>query len=245
MQRSPLGGRGFESFSEDPVVSGLSASLSLPLFSDISSFSLAVSSAYVNGVQSKKVAACIKHFVANDQVRPFVHSFRASLTDMGAQEFERFSMDSVVSQRALRELYLEPFRIAMKHSSPQSFMTSYNKVNGIHASESRELLEDILRKEWGGNDVLTMSDWTGSSLVSICPEPWLMSCLQECTRLTRASKPAWMWRCRYVVRPSSSRAEADLGVLPRDLPPCEETASLVSSAPESSSSKTLTLVSAT
>ncbi|GAA5990718.1 hypothetical protein JCM10908_003203 [Rhodotorula pacifica] len=124
IQRSPLGGRGFESYSEDPLLSGL------------------IASAYISGVQSKGVAATIKHFVANDQ------------------EFERFSADSVVSQRALREIYLEPFRLAVKHSGVAAFMTSYNLVNGLHASENRELLHDILRGEWGW-DGLVMSDWTG------------------------------------------------------------------------------------
>lgn len=124
MQRSPLGGRSFESFAEDPTLSGM------------------ITAAYCNGVQSKQVAACVKHFVANEQ------------------EFERFSNDSIVSQRALRELYLEPFRLAVKHAKPWCFMSSYNKFNGIHASESKQLLTDILRKEWGF-DGLVMSDWTG------------------------------------------------------------------------------------
>ncbi|GAA5851026.1 hypothetical protein JCM8547_009158 [Rhodosporidiobolus lusitaniae] len=124
IQRSPLGGRGFESYSEDPHLSGH------------------IAAAYVNGLQEKGVAACIKHFVTNDQ------------------EFERFSMDSVVSQRALREIYLEPFRLAVKHANPKSFMTSYNKLNGKHCSESKDLLEGILRGEWNWNG-LVMSDWTG------------------------------------------------------------------------------------
>ncbi|GAA5945845.1 hypothetical protein JCM3775_001904 [Rhodotorula graminis] len=124
IQRSPLGGRGFESYSEDPLLSGLLAA------------------EYINGLQAKGVAACIKHFVANDQ------------------EFERFSADSVVSQRALREIYLEPFRLAVKHSNPKAFMTSYNRLNGKHCSENKELLDGILRGEWGW-DGLVMSDWMG------------------------------------------------------------------------------------
>ncbi|GAA5944758.1 beta-glucosidase H [Sporobolomyces koalae] len=124
IQRSPLGGRGFESYSEDPLLSGL------------------IASAYVNGLQEKGVAGCIKHFVCNDQ------------------EFERFSMDSVVSQRALREIYLEPFRLAVKHANPKSFMTGYNRMNGVHCSEDKDLLEGIVRGEWGW-DGLVMSDWTG------------------------------------------------------------------------------------
>ncbi|KAK4688194.1 beta-glucosidase, partial [Tremellales sp. Uapishka_1] len=124
IQRSPLGGRGFESYSEDPLLSG------------------SISAAFVNGVQSQGVSACIKHFVGNEQ------------------EFERFSSDSIVSQRALREIYLEPFRIALRESKPECFMSSYNRVNGTHVSESRQLIEGVLRKEWGFDGVV-MSDWSG------------------------------------------------------------------------------------
>jgi beta-glucosidase len=122
MQRSPLGGRGFESFSEDPCLAG------------------AMSAATVNGIQSTGVSATIKHFVANDQ------------------EHERQSADSIVSERALREIYLMPFQIAQRDSNPWCYMTSYNRVNGTHASESPRLLRDILRGEWGF-DGMTMSDW--------------------------------------------------------------------------------------
>ncbi|GAA5954335.1 hypothetical protein JCM3765_004425 [Sporobolomyces pararoseus] len=124
IQRSPLGGRGFESYSEDPYLSGI------------------IASHYIKGLQEKGVAACIKHFVCNDQ------------------EFERFSMDSVVGARALREIYLEPFRLAVKHASPKSFMTGYNRMNGTHCSEDKQLLEGIVRGEWNW-DGLIMSDWTG------------------------------------------------------------------------------------
>ncbi|KAK7062032.1 beta-glucosidase [Favolaschia claudopus] len=123
-QRSPLGGRGFESFSEDPVVNGT------------------IAAAYINGLQSKGVSATIKHFVANDQ------------------EFERFSMSSEVSERALREIYLKPFQIAIRDANPWALMTAYNRVNGLHASENKRLLEDILRKEWGYEGTV-MSDWAG------------------------------------------------------------------------------------
>ncbi|TFY74261.1 hypothetical protein EWM64_g9751 [Hericium alpestre] len=92
--------------------------------------------------QSKKVAATIKHFAANDQ------------------EYQRFSIDSVVSERALREIYLKPFQIAMKKSNPIAFMTAYNRVNGTHASEHPWLLQKVLREEWGFKG-LVMSDWTG------------------------------------------------------------------------------------
>lgn len=122
MQRSPLGGRGFESFSEDPYLAG------------------AISAATVNGIQSTGVSATIKHFVANDQ------------------EHERQSANSILSERALREIYLMPFQIAQRDSKPWCYMTSYNRVNGTHASESPRLLRDILRNEWGF-DGMTMSDW--------------------------------------------------------------------------------------
>ncbi|KAK0461743.1 glycoside hydrolase family 3 protein [Desarmillaria tabescens] len=123
-QRSPLGGRGFESFSEDGVLNG------------------EIAAAYINGLQSKGVSATIKHYVANDQ------------------EHERFSVSSEVSERALREIYLKPFQIAIRKSDPWALMSSYNRVNGLHVSEDKRLLDDILRKEWGYKGLI-MSDWTG------------------------------------------------------------------------------------
>ncbi|KAG7858801.1 hypothetical protein KL919_002866 [Ogataea angusta] len=124
IQRGPLGGRGFESFSEDPFLSGLcSASL-------------------INGIQSKGIAATIKHYVCNDL------------------EDERNSVDSIVSERALREIYLMPFQLAIKYSQPKCVMSSYNKVNGEHVSQSKRLLTGVLREEWGW-DGLIMSDWFG------------------------------------------------------------------------------------
>lgn len=125
MQRGPLGGRGFESFSEDPYLAGMA------------------SASIINGIQDKDIAATIKHFVANDL------------------EHERNSSDSIVTERALREIYLEPFRLAIKYADPRAFMTSYNKVNGEHASQSHHLLQEILRKEWAW-DGLVMSDWFGA-----------------------------------------------------------------------------------
>lgn len=122
-QRSPLGGRGFESFSEDPVLAG------------------AMAAATVAGLQEHGVAATIKHFVCNDQ------------------EHERMSQDVRVSERALREIYALPFQIALRDARPWALMTSYNRVNGTHASENQYLLRDILRGEWGF-DGLVMSDWS-------------------------------------------------------------------------------------
>lgn len=123
--RSPLGGRAFESYSEDPLLSGHSAA------------------SIIKGIQSTKVLACLKHFVANDQ------------------EDERKLVDVIITERALREIYLKPFQIAVKESRPKSIMTSYNKVNGEHVSQSKKLLEQTLRKEWGWEGTL-MSDWYGT-----------------------------------------------------------------------------------
>ncbi|KAG8874632.1 hypothetical protein FRB97_005773 [Tulasnella sp. 331] len=125
IQRNPLGGRSFESFAEDPHLSGMMAS------------------AYINGLQSGGVAACIKHFVANDQ------------------EHERMGADSILSDRALREIYLMPFMLAQKNSNPICYMSSYNKYNGTHCSERKELLTGILREEWK-SDAMVMSDWWGT-----------------------------------------------------------------------------------
>ncbi|XBW37537.1 hypothetical protein QEN19_003117 [Hanseniaspora menglaensis] len=127
IQRGPLGGRGFESVSEDPFLSGI------------------VASNIVNGIQdSGKVGATMKHFVCNDM------------------EMERFAYDVQVSDRALREIYLEPFRLAVKNADPKLFMTAYNKIQGVHASTSEKLLKTILREEWNSSSVI-ISDWYGSS----------------------------------------------------------------------------------
>ncbi|RDW78721.1 beta-glucosidase H [Aspergillus mulundensis] len=124
-QRSPLGGRGFESFAEDGVLSGQLAGH------------------YSKGVQEKGVAACLKHFVCNDQ------------------EHERLAVDSIVTDRATREIYLLPFHIAMRICKTATVMTAYNKINGTHVSENKKYITDILRKEWGW-DGLVMSDWFGT-----------------------------------------------------------------------------------
>lgn len=122
IQRGPLGGRGFESFSEDPLLSGLLAA------------------SYCKGMQQKNIVPTLKHFVCNDQ------------------EHERMAVNSIVTDRALREIYLMPFMIAIREASPEAIMTAYNKVNGIHAAEHKDLLQSILRHEWDWNGLL-MSDW--------------------------------------------------------------------------------------
>ncbi|EMD34486.1 glycoside hydrolase family 3 protein [Gelatoporia subvermispora B] len=130
IQRNPLGGRAFESFSEDPHLSGT------------------LTAAYVNGLQSKGVASTIKHFVGNDQ------------------EHERTAANSVISERALREVYLYPFMLAQKKAQPWAFMTSYGRIDGTHCAEHPGLLQSILRNEWGF-DGLVMSDWFGTYSVDL------------------------------------------------------------------------------
>ncbi|KIJ63447.1 glycoside hydrolase family 3 protein [Hydnomerulius pinastri MD-312] len=131
IQRNPLGGRAFESFSEDPLLSGM------------------IAAAYVKGVQKGGIGSTIKHFV---RLIP-----RLSCND---KENDRMAYDSILSERALREIYLMPFMLAQKYAKPWAFMTAYNRVNGTHVSENRHLLQDILRNEWKF-DGLILSDWFG------------------------------------------------------------------------------------
>jgi beta-glucosidase len=125
IHRSPLGGRNFECYSEDPY---LSARMAV---------------AYVKGVQSQNVGTAIKHYVCNDS------------------EFQRNTISSEVGERALREIYLPPFKAAVQEAHTWAVMAAYNKVNGTYASENTYLLTDILRKEWGFEG-LVMSDWWGT-----------------------------------------------------------------------------------
>ena len=122
IKRSPLCGRNFEYYSEDPLLAG------------------EMGAAYIEGVQSQGVGACVKHFLANNQ------------------ETRRLTSSSEVDERTLREIYLPAFETIINKARPWAVMCSYNKINGTFASENRLYMTDILRKEWGF-DGCVISDW--------------------------------------------------------------------------------------
>lgn len=123
IQRSPICGRNFEYFSEDPLISGR------------------IGGAITKGVQKHEgCAATLKHFVCNNQ------------------ETNRFSSNSAVSERALREIYLKGFEICVKESQPHAIMSAYNLVNKEHICNRKELITDVLRSEWKFKGIV-MTDW--------------------------------------------------------------------------------------
>ncbi|MBN2618223.1 MAG: glycoside hydrolase family 3 C-terminal domain-containing protein, partial [Spirochaetales bacterium] len=126
MKRNPLCGRNFEYFSEDPYLAGKLAA------------------AYVRGIQSQGVSACVKHFCAKNQ------------------EERSMSIDAIIDERALREIYLTAFEIAVKEGKTKALMSSYNKLNGTYTNENLHIMQDILRKEWGYTGCV-ITDWGGSN----------------------------------------------------------------------------------
>lgn len=122
IKRSPLCGRNFEYFSEDPFLAGQLAEN------------------YIDGVQSQSVGTSLKHYACNNE------------------EYKRMSIDSVIDERAMREIYLYGFEQAVKNAQPQQVMASYNRVDGVYVSENKRLLTEILRDEWGFKGIV-VSDW--------------------------------------------------------------------------------------
>jgi len=119
-------------------------------FSEDPTHSGHIAAAYIRGLQAGGVSPTVKHFVGNEQ------------------EHERNGVDSIIDSRALREVYLRPFQIAQLHSDHWAYMTSYNKLNGIHCSENEWLLETVLKREWGfGEDGFVMSDWWGTYSIDL------------------------------------------------------------------------------
>ena len=122
IKRSPLCGRNFEYFSEDPYLTG------------------EIAKSHINGVQSQGIGTSLKHFAVNNQ------------------EYRRMTIDTILDERALREIYLAGYEIAVKGAQPWTVMCSYNLINGAYACENKYLLNDILKEEWG-HQGLVVTDW--------------------------------------------------------------------------------------
>ena len=123
MKRTPLSGRNFEYFSEDPLIAG------------------ELASEFIKGVQEKGIGTCLKHYAVNNR------------------EYNRFGSTSELDERTLRDIYLRAFEIVVKKAKPWTVMASYNKINGVYATENKRLLDGVLREEFGF-DGLVVSDWS-------------------------------------------------------------------------------------
>ncbi len=126
IHRTPLCGRNFEYQTEDPY---LNKKMAVPV---------------VRGVQSQKIAACVKHYICNNQ------------------EINRFTVSSEVSERALQEIYLPAFEATVREADAWSFMGCYNKVNGIYGCEHKNLIKERLMEEWGFKGFV-VSDWIATA----------------------------------------------------------------------------------
>lgn len=131
IKRTPLCGRNFEYYSEDPYLAG------------------ELAASYINGLQENGIGSCIKHFAANNQ------------------EYDRGHISSEIDERTLREIYLKPFEKAIKQSQPWAVMCSYNRINGIYASQNKKLQNDILRDEWNFEGMV-ISDWGATHDRGLC-----------------------------------------------------------------------------
>ena len=172
--RTPLAGRTFESFSEDPLLTAR------------------IAGAYIEGVQAGGVACCIKHYACNDQ------------------EHERMTISAEVDERALREIHLVAFEHAVQEAGVWSLMTAYNKVNGVYCGEQPELIDGVLRREWGF-DGLVVSDWFGTHSTGAAaragldlempgPSAWLGPSLAAAVRDGQVDESTVDGQVRHVLR---------------------------------------------
>src|SRR5271156_5723052 len=172
--RTPLAGRTFESFSEDPLLTAR------------------IAAAYVKGVQAGGVACCVKHFACNDQ------------------EHERMTISAEGEERTLREVHLGAFEHAVQEAGIWSVMTAYNKVNGVYCGEQPDLIDGVLRQEWGF-DGLVMSDWFGTHSTTAAalagldlempgPSAWLGPSLAAAVRSGEVDESVVDGQVRHVLR---------------------------------------------
>jgi beta-glucosidase len=172
--RAPLGGRNFETYSEDPYLAG------------------EIGLNWVLGLQGKGVGASLKHYAGNDQ------------------EYERMRINIVVSERALREIYLAPFEKIVRHAQPWTVMAAYPRVNGTFATESHYLLRELLKQEWGFEGT-AVSDWSalhstapalnaGLDLEMPGPAKWRGGLLKEAVQYWQVSEETLEDAVRRVLR---------------------------------------------